>query len=128
MNKRIIQIIIFIFFISYTNKSGITESLRTYKITEIPNQAVERVNNAFLYVIKFSNLIYDVKGKKITIPIFQGSLGNVEHEDFLKYCIDKKILIPKAMESGFVIRTKKGELKKTLLDFIKFYKGNILRG
>jgi hypothetical protein len=41
-----------------------SDNLKIYNITEIPMSAVERVNNAFLYVIKFSNLIYDVKVKK----------------------------------------------------------------
>jgi len=117
-----------IIFVMGCASNAIPDDLKTYNITEIPMNAVERVNNAFLYVIKFSNLVYNVKGKIIVIPVFQGTLGNVEHEKFLQYCVGKKMLDPKAMESGFVIRTKKGELKKTLLDFINFYKGNILKG
>lgn len=128
MHKRIVQILTMIFLLICINKNGMTNDSKIYKITEIPEQAVERVNNSFLYVIKFSNLIYDVNGKKITIPVFQGNLPSVEYTDFKKYCREKKILDAKTMESGFIIRTKKGEVKKTLLEFIKFYQGNILKG
>jgi len=128
MHKRIFQILTIIFLIICINKNGMTSDSKIYKINEIPEQAVERLNNSFIYVIKFSNLIYDVNGKKIIIPIFQGNLPSVEYTDFKKYCREKKILDPKTMESGFVIRTKKGEVKKTILEFIKFYQGNILKG
>jgi hypothetical protein len=128
MHKKIVQILTIIIFIICIDENGMTNDSKIYKITEIPNQAVERLNNSFLYVIKFSNLIYNVNEKKIIIPIFQGNLPSVEYTDFKKYCREKKILDPKTMESGFVIRTKKGEVKKTIIEFVKFYQGNLLKG
>jgi len=129
--KRLIYILICVFLIGCTTNNHISENKMVYKINEIPNNAIERINDAHLYVIKFSNLIYTTDRtakKKIKIPIFQGTLDDVEYDDFLSYCEEKKILKSGYAESGFVILTKRGELKKTLLEFIKFYEGNILKG
>jgi len=37
-------------------------------------------------------------------------------------------LEPNVRETGFIIKAKKGELRKTLHGFLDFYKGNILKG
>jgi len=106
-----------------------------YTVDEIPNNSVESLYENFFppfFVIRFSNLIYGalVKGevKKIKIPIFQGTLDDVGYSNFLRYCRKKNMLKSDWAESGFVILTKRGETKKTLLEFIKFYEGNILKG
>jgi len=127
--KKLIYILIYIFLISCS--SNIADNKRVYKINEIPENAIERMEDSFIYVIKFSNLIYNTyktEKKRIKIPIFQGTFGDVEYNDFKSYCREKKILASNYAESGFVILTKRGELKKTLLEFIKFYEGNILKG
>lgn len=113
--------------------NSITDNKRIYKIAEIPDNAVKRVyEDAFSYEIKFSNIIYNALYKnkviKIKIPIFQGYLDDVKYGDFIDFCRTKNMLRPDAVESDFVILTKKGEVKKTLLEFIKFYEGNILKG
>jgi hypothetical protein len=138
--KRLIYVLVCMSFIgcSINNSTTDNKNNRIYKIDEIPDNAVE--NNLGLYennfppffVIKFSNIIYGalLKGelKKIRIPIFQGTLDDVYYTVFLKYCEEKNMLKSDWMESGFVILTKRGEVKKTLLEFIKFYEGNILKG
>lgn len=127
MYNKMVSVLIILFAIG-CNTNSFTNGTKTYKINEIPANAVERLNNSFMYIIKFSNLIYDVDGKKVKIPIYNGNLADVEYNDFKKYCRDKKILDANTMESGFVVRTQKGELKKTIIDFIKFYQRNISQG
>jgi hypothetical protein len=109
------------------------DNKRIYKIDEIPDNAVKRIyEDAFSYEIKFSNIIYNALYKnkviKIKIPIFQGYLDDVKYGDFIDFCRTKNMLRPDAAKSGLFISTKKGEVKKTLLEFIKFYEGNILKG
>ena len=123
--KRLAYVLICVFLI------GCTANNRVYEIYEIPDNAIERMNDTHIYLIRFSNLIYTsfrTEKKKIKIPIFQGYLDDVKYGDFLSYCREKKMLESNVVESGFAILTKKGEVKKTLLEFIKFYEGNILKG
>jgi len=109
---------------SFNQKDQKTDEISTIQIT---NKDVLRFDDYnFLYVIKFMNIIYNENGKKIKIPIFQGKQGDVYYDDFIKYCIDNKILDSDAKETGFIIKTGKGELKKTFQEFLNFYKGNIL--
>jgi hypothetical protein len=129
--KRLFYVLIFLFLVGCSLNNSIADNKRVYKINEIPDNAIERIDNAHVYVIKFSNLIYDTyrtAKKQIKIPIFQGYLDDVKYDDFLTYCEEKKLLKSGYAESGFVILTKKGELKKTLLEFIKYHEGNILKG
>jgi hypothetical protein len=79
------------------------------------------------YIIKFSNLIYERDNKEIKIPVFQGTMGDVKYNDFLQYCEDNNILKKGSQESGFIIVTKRGELKKKFHEFLRFYKGNVLK-
>jgi len=131
--KKLIYVLVCVSLIGCTINNGVADNKRVYKTNEIPDNAIESVggNDSFIYVIRFSNLIYNTfrtAKKQIKIPIFQGTLGNVEYNDFKSYCRGKNMLASNTAESGFVILTKRGELKKTLLEFIKFYEGNILKG
>ena len=38
-----------------------------------------------------------------------------------------KLLEPKVMESGFMIKANKGEVRKTFHEFLTFYKSNIFK-
>jgi len=131
--RRLFYILVCVSLIGCSINSSIADNKnkRVYKINEIPDNAIERIEDRFVYIIRFSNLIYNTtktEKKKIKIPIFQGTLDDVEYDDFLNYCYDNKLLDKKYCEGGFFILTKKGEIKKTLLEFIKFYEGNILKG
>ena len=79
------------------------------------------------FIIHFSNLIYDVDGKKIKIPVFQGDKGDVLYNDFKEYCRKEKLLKPNVKESAFIVKCKNGEVKKTFVEFLNFYKSNILK-
>jgi hypothetical protein len=102
-------------------KKEATINTKIYKLNEIPKNSVERLNDAYVYKIEFSNIIYVVNGKKLFFPIYQGKLGSVYHEDFLNYCVKNDILEKGARESEFFINVKKGEVKKTFMSFIEFY-------
>jgi len=79
------------------------------------------------FIISFSNIIYEVQGKSIKIPIFQGTEGDLLYKDFREYCLTNKYLEPRVRESGFIVKCKKGEVKKTFIEFINFYRSNILK-
>ncbi len=81
----------------------------------------------YSFIIKFSNLIYEIGSKRIAIPIFQGNMGDVTYDTFLNYCYNNNLLNKEYQEGDFVIVAKKGELKKTFHDFLRFYKNNILQ-
>jgi len=98
------------------------------KGSEITNKHVEEYKYEMVFILKFSNLIYEKNNKKIKIPIFQGDMGDALYKDFRDYCLRNQLLEPGVMESGFIIKCNKGEVKKTFHEFLKFYKSNILKG
>lgn len=128
MFKKIFQILMIISVLGCNNKIGASNDLKIYNINEIPEEAVEQINKSFIYSIKFSNLIYNIDGKKIVVPVFQGTLNSVDYVDFKNYCRQKQMLALNARESGFFTKAKKGEIKKTFLEFMKFYQSNLLKG
>jgi len=79
------------------------------------------------FIINFSNIIYEVKAKRINIPIFQGAAGDVLYKDFREYCISNKYFESYGGESGFIVKCKKKEVKKTFVEFLNFYRSNILK-
>lgn len=79
------------------------------------------------FVVRYSNIIYEHEGKKLKFPIFQGTLGDVLYTDFLSYCWKSKFMPINDVENGFIIKCREGEIKKTILEFIAFYKSNILK-
>ncbi len=100
-------------------------------VNKITEKEVEQYKNEKLFIIRYSNIIYEKNGKNIKIPIFQGNHGDVLYKDFYDYCIQKKYFPIKKeykyIESGFIIKAKKGELRKTFHKFLDFYKSNILK-
>ncbi len=66
------------------------------------------------FILKARNIVFKTKNKKISIPVFKGGMGTLE--------------VDKLRESGlFIIRSNRGYLKKSLMDFLKFYKKSILK-
>jgi len=96
---------------------------------KIKDAVIEYKKSSNLFIIKFSNLIYEVKGEdvKVPIPIFRGSMGDITYKEFRKYCYDNKLMGDGYRESGFVIETKKGEVKKTFHEFLRFYQSNLFK-
>ena len=119
--KKVISLVIVLVLLGCNEKKGATINTKIYKLNEIPENSVERLNNAFVYEIKFSNMIYVVDGKELFFPIYKGTIGTVYYEDFLNYCYKNNILEKGYKESEFFIRAKKGEVKKTFMGFIEFY-------
>ncbi len=94
--------------------------------TVITEREFERYKNKRIFIIKFSNVIFEENGKSINIPIFQGVYGNVKNKEIIEYCIDKKY-INQDMWLHYMIKCHKGKIKQTLHDFLRFYKSNILK-
>jgi len=95
-------------------------------ICNIEKGSIQKFFNSDSFIIKFSNIIYEHKGKKIRIPIFRGSMGDVAYDDFRKFCSVNNLLEEGFRESGFIIKTDKGKLSKTFNEFLLFYKKSIL--
>ena len=126
-NSKRILIIMAMAFYAFVNCNTISANAKTIKSDQITINHVEPYKYNRSFIIKFSNVIYIEKGKTIKIPIFQGKYEDVLYDDFINYCIKNKLLEPKVMQSGFMIKTKKGEIRKTFHDFLAFYKSNIFR-
>jgi len=105
----------------------------SYSISEtiskdkIKNAITEYRKSSNFFIIKFSNLIYEIDGKEIKIPIFRGNMGDITYKEFRKYCSDNKFLEGGYRESGFIIEAKKGEVKKTFHEFLRFYEKNLFK-
>jgi hypothetical protein len=95
------------------------------KADEINSKYIEQYRFS-VFVMRFSNIIFEEKGEKIKIPIFQGKYGDVENKDIIEYCIKNKY-IDKDIWLRYIIKCKKGEIKKTFHEFLAFYKSNILK-
>jgi hypothetical protein len=94
---------------------------------KISDKHIELYKYDMSFILRFSNMIYNEENKDIVIPIFQGKYEDVLYKDFIDYCIRNKLLQPKVMETGFMIKTKKGDIRKTFHQFLAFYKSNILK-
>lgn len=126
MIKKIILILVLSCITGCRNSEN-SDCLNSYSLNNIPPDAIEVVNDGF-FVIRFSNIIYHVDDKRIVVPVFKGNLGNIDYTVFELYCVQKKLLPADTKEGAFIIRARQGEVKKTLLELIKFYEGNILKG
>jgi len=104
-----------------------TVSVKSETAKNITSKEVEQFDNDKLFIIRYSNIIYEKNGKTIKIPIYQGTYGDVLYKDFRDYCLKMNYMKPGYMESGLIIKAKKGELRKTLHGFLDFYKSNILK-
>lgn len=93
----------------------------------IKEKGILDYKKTYRIIIKFSNIIYEEKGKQLKIPIFQGDLGDISYDEIVDYCRKKKYLEPDAVVTSFVIKGKKRQMTKTFHEFLKFYKSNILK-
>ena len=117
-------------FVSYgsifVNAKTIARDKITAKNVEV--YCVENDENLKIFTINFSAITYEVNGKTIRIPMFRGAVGDVNYRDLLSYYQSlpemSKIDLT---EAGYIIKVKKGEAKKTLHEFLAFYKSNILK-
>ena len=95
----------------------------TIKITE---KEIEPFKYPMTFIVRFSAIVYETKGKNIKIPIFQGNYGEIKYKDLIDYAIEKKY-IDQNMWVAYIIKCKKGEIRQTLHELLKFYKSNILK-
>jgi len=71
-------------------------------------------------IIKYSNVLLKQNEKEINIPIFQGKSGTITFDDLQK--MDKEYVL-----GNIVVKAKTNKVKKTLLEFLNFYKGSLLK-
>ena len=123
--KQILVKTIFLMIIVFLNCiHGVSEPIQKDKVKDA---VIEYKKSFNLFLIKFSNLIYEIDGKEIKIPIFRGNMGDITYKEFRKYCSDNKLMEDGYRESGFIIGAKKGEVKKTFHEFLRFYQNNLFK-
>ena len=112
--------------VSLNAKTISTEQITDKHIEEY--KSGKTIYSLDIFVINFANIIYNVNGKNIKIPIFKGTMGDVHYNDLLNYYRNKTFFDSDVnSETGYIIKVKKGEAKKTLHEFLAFYKSNILK-
>ncbi len=74
------------------------------------------------YVVKFSNIFVTIDNKKIKIPIFNGTYGDVDLEELKKVQKSRADIL-----SSLIFYSQKDGLKKTLIEFLSFYKKSLLK-
>lgn len=126
ISKKILFLMLIAFF-SFNNCNTILANEKTIQSNKITSNHVEPYKYKRTFILRFSNIIYDEEKPIIVIPIFQGKYENVLYSDLLNYCVTNNLLEPQVMETGFMIKTKKGEVRKTFHDFLAFYKSNIFK-
>jgi hypothetical protein len=95
-------------------------------MNKINSKGIQRYNNQKIFLVSYSAIIYDERGKKLSMPVFRGTEGDAFYEDIITYCINMKYINKKEWLPVFV-KCRNGEVKKTFHDFLAFYKSNILK-
>lgn len=73
-------------------------------------------------IIRYSNVIVEIKGKTIKVPIYGGIYGDITKKDLIQE------MKPKFAPLGSLyIPAKDGEVKKTFFDILKFYKKSFFK-
>ena len=140
MNKNLVllYVILIVCFSCKQEKSVSTSSkvlpqIMNVKFDDKVNEKyVSNFNKSGSLIIQYSNILYKVNEGNILIPIFKGSKGSLEEEKLKTYLIDKGEIqsynsINEFEITDFYAPGKKGEMKKTLFEFLSFYKNNILK-
>jgi hypothetical protein len=78
---------------------------------------------AGVYIIRYSNVIFDINNKKIKVPIYNGIYGDITYEDLEKQQTKKDLYLL----GNIYIPVKDGEVKKTFFDMLSFYKKSFLK-
>jgi len=99
------------------------------QIQPVDGKYIKFFGEAGLLDIEYSNIIFTTNsGKEIVQPVFRGTKGNIRYEDLREYCIKVgKLRSNETRISPIQVYCKKGELKKTFHEFLKFYKSNLLK-
>jgi len=124
--KRVQLIVFTLLFLIIAVDYRMLNGEENINVKDITSRQVEPFKYPMTFIVKFSNIIYEKNEKNIKIPIFQGISGDVKYKDLIRYCIDKKY-IDQDMWIHYIIKCKKGKIKQTLHECLKFYKSNILK-
>ena len=128
MKTRFLKIVVLfgIIIILNCNSTAISETNKQNLYNKDTIQIYGDVDDSE-FVIRFTNLIYEVNGKEAKIPIFRGNKGDATNKEFHEYCYNNNLLKKGYGESGFIVISEKGKLTSTFHEFLNFYKGNILK-
>lgn len=115
---RIILSILFVFTLSCTEKSY---SQQNRDSVQLPG--FEKIDNTDAFIIRYSNVIINVNGTTIKLPMYGGTYGDIEYD---------KLKLGKHPKDVFVLQTiylpvKKGYATETFRDIIRFYKKSLLK-
>jgi len=115
MKKR--NIIILLVFIFGFNFITVVEGENAEKLCKFENP----VSGG--HVIRYSNVIINVAGKRVKVPIYGGIYEDIVYEDLERQQKYKNNYIL----GGVTIYTKKGMVKETFYDLLNFYKKSFFK-
>jgi len=111
---NILMLLIFIFSLNFT---AILDGRDTVKLPKFENPV------AGGHIIRYSNVIMNVNGKKIKVPIYGGIYEDITYEDLEKQQKYKN----NYLLGGVTVYTKNGKVKETFYDLLNFYKKSFFK-
>jgi len=112
--KKLITVFLSLFVVINCNKIGNSDNNK-----QLPKFEIVDGTQA---IIRYSNVIEEIEGKTIKVPIYGGIYGDITIKDL------KKEIKPKFDILGSLyIPAKDGEVKKTFFDILKFYKKSFFK-
>jgi hypothetical protein len=95
---------------------------KTYREKALPKfEEVDKETG--VYIIRYSNVVFDINNKKIKVPIYNGIYEDITYEDLEKQQTKKDLYLL----GNIYIPVKDGEVKKTFFDILNFYKKSLFR-
>ena len=113
MKKRTI-ILLSLLVVINCNKIGNSDNNKQLPKFEIVNETQA--------IIRYSNVIEEIEGKTIKVPIYGGIYGDITIKDLEKEMNPKFYLL-----GSLYIPAKDGEVKKTFFEILKFYKKSFFK-
>ncbi len=106
-----------ILFLFVTIISG-NKTLQSKEIGKKPLPKFEEVNKDIgIYIVRYSNIIVQLEGKTIKVPIFGGTYEDITYEDIKKQQTKNRSVL-----GHIYIEAEKNQIKKTFFEILSFYK------
>ncbi|MCC6275623.1 MAG: hypothetical protein IT569_07185, partial [Leptospiraceae bacterium] len=81
-------------------------------------------NSGGCVFVYFSSILYETQRKKISVPIFQGTLEEIDYKKELHHIAKKQKM---AIVENLCIPLERGKVKETFFELVNFYKKSLLK-
>ena len=85
------------------------------------------VNNGKGFIVYYSNVVIKYKDKSIRVPIYGGTSGSINDSDLKKLYGGIGVTNGENLIWNICIPVDKGNVKKTFIDILKFYKTTLFK-